>query len=617
MKQVKATHQPCGGANKLHAVFLLTVVAALVTACSPTETGNAAISVDLALSARPAPTTIDTLQMTVDAVEMMPDGSCDTPPSAPVAITPQVIDLLAAKTQPVGLKLKEGLYCGVRSRSRPIDDSSADEPAAYSLVLEATSAGRTIVIRTKQPLSSEVFAEPGQAFVINPTRNFSLLLRYDAVQAALNAALAWVADNLGSNADTILIDDDSNSEALRLFLDTVTAQGAVSLHEDLDRDGLSDTVVDVPISNSRLVPSNVQTRIDLDAGQADLVVGDTADKRYWVFDTDTGRIIAYGSQDILVSASEEIRPAVSGLHQGVGFRLLPQLPPTGSDPAPAGQLAVFYVRNLDIREGYTLVGRGRHALVIIAAEQIVVGGALEASAEFLTGDIGPGPGGFLAGSGPGAGEAAADSSAGGGGGAFGSAGGDGAGTGAGSGGSTYGNAALIPLYGGSGGGRGRDFGDGDPQGLGGHGGGALQLSAGAAISVTTGSINVGGSGGNDSGSSTQGAGGGGAGGAVLIEAPQVSIQGFVGANGGGGGAASPCCKGANGRAAVAPALGSRNGGDGSDAEGLTTAASGGGGGGGGAGRVRINSESGSEDYAGRVLPRATTLFTQGRILRGN
>lgn len=71
---------------------------------------------------------------------------------------------------------------------------------------------------------------------------------------------------------------------------------------------------------------------------------------------------------------------------------------------------------------------------------------------------------------------------------------------------------------------------------GGTGGGALQITAGKAISVT-GTISAGGGGGRGGGSGglCLGGAGGGAGGALLFEAPTVNLTGTIAANGGGGG----------------------------------------------------------------------------------
>src|ERR1019366_7350063 len=96
-------------------------------------------------------------------------------------------------------------------------------------------------------------------------------------------------------------------------------------------------------------------------------------------------------------------------------------------------------------------------------------------------------------------------------------------------GKTYGTPAIVPLAGVSAGG---------PGALApGGGGGALELGAGTAVTLPArGNVSAGGGAGYDG--TDPGlcvASGGGSGGAVLIEAPAVTIAGTVAANGGGGG----------------------------------------------------------------------------------
>jgi hypothetical protein len=152
------------------------------------------------------------------------------------------------------------------------------------------------------------------------------------------------------------------------------------------------------------------------------------------------------------------------------------------------------------------------------------------------------------------------------------------------GGVPYGIPALIPIVGGSAGGTGAS-------GNGGHGGGAVQLVSGVSIVVgDSGVIDMAGGG----GSATVGAGG--SGGAILLEAPSVTVRGVLAANGGSGG---DFYGGVDGMASSSPALGhdtGGNGGAGDDKDGTPAneaatkvAASGGGG---GVGRIRINTGCG-------------------------
>jgi hypothetical protein len=148
-------------------------------------------------------------------------------------------------------------------------------------------------------------------------------------------------------------------------------------------------------------------------------------------------------------------------------------------------------------------------------------------------------------------------------------------------GSAYGTPTLHPLLGGSDGGGRSDYA--------GLGGGALEIAAGMSIDVgIQGSINAGGTG--AAGPTHSGSGNsGGSGGALLLEAPTVSIRGAIATNGGGGG--SGPIGTANDQPAGNGSAGTQiNGGPGPD------------GGGGGAGRIRINTASGAATITGIVSP---------------
>jgi hypothetical protein len=154
------------------------------------------------------------------------------------------------------------------------------------------------------------------------------------------------------------------------------------------------------------------------------------------------------------------------------------------------------------------------------------------------------------------------------------------------GGSVYGSADLIPLVGGSSGGstEGSDLFN--------HGGGALELVSGTSITVgNVGSINMGG------GAAYNRGNGGGSGGAILLEAPSITIRGVLAANGGagedgGGGIAQSGLAGRN------PALDMSDGGGPGSADTLVNGGDGVStpgtyaGGGGGAGRIRLNTGCG-------------------------
>lgn len=182
------------------------------------------------------------------------------------------------------------------------------------------------------------------------------------------------------------------------------------------------------------------------------------------------------------------------------------------------------------------------------------------------------------------------------------------------GGPTYGTPNLVPLIGGSAG--------GEAGGTSGAGGGAIQIVAGQGITVGLfASINAGGG----------GAGiirGGGSGGAILLEAPSVLVQGILAANGGGGGGYGG--NGANGSASSQPAPGgieqidggAATGGmgsagsviDGGNAGGYDPQAGFAGAGGGGAGRIRINTATGSANISGTISPApGSGCMTQGML----
>ncbi len=150
----------------------------------------------------------------------------------------------------------------------------------------------------------------------------------------------------------------------------------------------------------------------------------------------------------------------------------------------------------------------------------------------------------------------------------------------GGGGATFG-AGLSPLVGGSGGGGGADGSCGGACGWpGGGGGGAIQLSSRASISIT-GKMSAHGGNGFGLANNAGGAGGGGAGGAFLFEAPSVTLAGAIVVDGGSGGRSGA---GAGGTGA-------------SGGNGPTTGASGnansegGAGGGGAGGRVIVRAAS--------------------------
>lgn len=284
-------------------------------------------------------------------------------------------------------------------------------------------------------------------------------------------------------------------------------------------------------------------------------------------------------------------------------------------------LRVLTMATMDVAAKGVLKVTGDLPLLIAAKDSIIVTGAIDVSA---VGAV-PGPAGAAGGGkgkdGSGCGGGAKSDGLSGVGGNGGSHGGKG-----GKGGNTAPTVACSvacasPMVGGSGGG------DGDGrEGNGGAGGGALQLTAGKAITIS-GTINAGGGGGRRGMKPdfaydiiTGNGGGGGSGGSIILEAPEIKVDGVVAANGGGGGGSASVTvnhggHGQDGLASTKAAKGGAEGvallagaggdgssetaldGDDSKLGGLT-----GGGGGGGAGRVCIRSKTKLYSGKGSISP---------------
>jgi hypothetical protein len=286
------------------------------------------------------------------------------------------------------------------------------------------------------------------------------------------------------------------------------------------------------------------------------------------------------------------------------------------------ELAVFAVRSLVIEQSAQVRVVGSRPLVFFARETIDIRGGLEASA---AGHVVNG-GGFAqtpTGKGGGlGGGAAARNYAAGGGGAYCGKGGLGGFEAddppASVGGEPFGAPELVPLFGGAAGG-------GDQDGTeGGAGGGAIQLVAGVAFTLgTNGYVSAGGGGGEANG------GGAGSGGAILIESPDVTINGTLAANGGGGALFNGGSSGQAGQPGDTAALGSAvtagigsagdviDGGAGSN-DGMIANTSGGGGG--GAGRIRINTAGGTATFGDDAVVspgRETECVSEGELASGS
>jgi hypothetical protein len=299
--------------------------------------------------------------------------------------------------------------------------------------------------------------------------------------------------------------------------------------------------------------------------------------------------------------------------------------------AGGAQVAVLHVRGFSVTGGVVKV-TGSRPLVIVACGDVTISGTLDASAAGAT----PGAGGAASNMGTGAGAAGQhvgmSTDSGGGGAGFataGGAGGDASGelqlvARGGAAGSPYGDTAQATLEGGSGGGRGSPGDAQCPTQPGGAGGGAIQIYSTSSIHVT-GGINVGGGGGAAGlpcGGMFSGAGsGGGSGGALYLQAPSVTIDGTLAANGGsgggagsGGGSGQPGHNGAlDNQPAPGGAGGGPAGGRGGNGAAATTApetapnsdfmsGSNSGGGGGAVGRIRILTQAGNYNDNGTISP---------------
>lgn len=283
------------------------------------------------------------------------------------------------------------------------------------------------------------------------------------------------------------------------------------------------------------------------------------------------------------------------------------------EQSDGSRVIAFYARSFTIPQGAAVRVDSKLPIALIAGNEVRIDGAIVmttlagiASGGGFTGEGSGGPGAGLLGSG-----AEQDGT---GGGSYCGRGGDGGGaTRPGAGGPSYGTPELRPLVGGSAGGGGD---------IAGHGGGAIQIFAGSSIVVgASGVVSAPGNGGHFWTPTT----GGGSGGAILLEAPEITIAGTLAANGGAG-AASGLYEAASGNpSATRAAAASMSGGDGSAGKLIdgsdgrwdpTNEEGGQGGGGGGAGRIRINTKTGKATIqSGATLSPSldTACATQGKL----
>ena len=350
-----------------------------------------------------------------------------------------------------------------------------------------------------------------------------------------------------------------------------------------------------------LVPSNGITVDLLDGATADLT-GLELD-----FDTDDGEIVDENG--------DTVRDPGEGIIAGIGF--------TSRDG-----MGVFTAHSFALPLETAWSADGDNALVLFAAESIVIDGLFDAGASGLFGGPG-GANGVNGGATPnsctggdGRFKVTLTASAGGGGGGGATKGGAGAMTAADVNGATAGGAggtacsppSTTPLLGGNGGGAAGAEGGVVMGGPGGGAGGAVALVAMTRVQISGTVAAPGAGGGTNSGAN--GGGGGGGGGAVFLESPSVTLFGALTANGGGGGppgnTSTVRVSGQRGHIAdAAPATGGAfnnvrggNGGAGTTAPTDGATLTGGAGGGGAAGAIHIRSRN--SEITGLTSPSATS-----------
>ena len=392
---------------------------------------------------------------------------------------------------------------------------------------------------------------------------------------------------------------------------TAVCDDATDRYTECDGEGTVTRVIDCPLGCSDAAekcvdvdPSNgVAQYLDMaatDPDAPDLVLGEGSS-----IDTDTG--IAFDG-----GASVEV-PSVD-----------------------LGAFRVFMVKTLSIT-GTTKV-TGGDAIIIVSDGDVSIAAILDVSADKQTNGPGGGPG-TCDGSNASSGAGLAGGAGGAGNAETGGAGGSGnGGNGPGGlGGPSLTDLDLEPLRGGCEGGQGVVVGDSCASGFGG-GGGGIQIVSRTRIALTdAGGIDASGGGGvavrpgvgTCTSTSLRGGGGGGSGGAILLEAPQVVLEGSSvvlstkGGGGSAGGAGNFLLDGEDGGTGPTRAAGGTNGltgvsgGQGGDEAvppgngGAGDANENGGGGGGAVGHARFNTSSGTINPVGG--PAIRTEFTASTI----
>lgn len=351
----------------------------------------------------------------------------------------------------------------------------------------------------------------------------------------------------------------------------------------------------VPALPSGFDPSNLPKDLDL-AVEEDLIIDGETCASHAVIDTDKGEIRCYS-------------PGLEQRHPTFAFKVVKQ--------SDGSELAVFAGKNIVTAPTVQITVEGQRPLVLLAPGDITLRGSLYAIPDDIYFSK-ANAGGFSApdamqakGLGPGGGGSTSTQA---GGGAYCGKGGKGGSATGSLGGVAYGSPELVPLLGGSSGGAAATDA--------GAGGGAVQVVAGNVLTIAaTGVIHVGG------GNGMWGSSGAGSGGAILLEAPEISVLGTLAANGGGGGEGtangddgfrgSPddvAAPGGN----TGTASTDDDGGNGSAAAVIDGSPGGktNGGGGGGAGRIRLNSTTGEAVVTGTFSPSLETECVSQGVLAG-
>lgn len=205
-----------------------------------TETGNPELDVQVALQARlpdrRAAPPVDGAWAVIDDMKLSLAEVCDVPGEAEVEVGgPGVTDLLAVPPTVVTATVSEASYCRLRVRFDRADEV-AGAPARledHALLLTGlTRSGTPFEIATRDKLEVDLRSGP-EPFTIDEAQAH-LVLAFDIA--------TWIdglgLDGLEREGGVILVNEDSNDDALEQFEEQ--AEAAMTLHPDDDADGTLD-----------------------------------------------------------------------------------------------------------------------------------------------------------------------------------------------------------------------------------------------------------------------------------------------------------------------------------------------------------------------------------------